>query len=452
MEKISLPARTVATGTLVAALVTVLVTVLVLGWVGLILYYDVAAPRTMERFRAVVMTGQSVLEIREGEVGEEWTLFQEGGRQHALRPLAERALTMDPWNPEMRYLFARALWREYNVPVTSGDRTAGGFRRDELPDYVISYLRMAALRDPTNCFYRSTLAGVLRAIETRKVEVKPEIRRLLVCYPPQDTYALIRAGEMLAEEGADKRLVLADYCRGLSFISTEITSGLVDTSVREPGVTIFPPLAPRLVNRAVTDLLRDIGTYDVWAAGLPDYPEARGMVAGELRTRGLIADAEKEYAKVVESVQRRLLLERGVSALRMTFEVLCPLERPHYTDRFLMNREIGLAAGILRAKGLLEEATEMFRVAVRRTPTNILTRLALGDILLERADALRKTAQDFRGTGDTAKAAETESKARQMYDEVDAQVSAILDREPLLSEALNLRSRIPKPTPGGAAP
>jgi hypothetical protein len=454
MEKISLPTRTVATGTAVVVGLTVLVILLMLGWVGLILYYDVAAPWSMARFRAVVVTGQPIREFRDGEVEREWTLFQEGGRQHALRAFAERAFLIDTWNPEMRYLYARALWREYNSPADASGRTTGGFLHDELPDHVVAYLRMAAVRDPTNCFYRSTLASVLRTTGTKNPEVKPDIRRLLLYYPSQDTYGLIRTAEMLAAEGKpeDKRQVLDDYSRALSFVSTEITSGLVDTTANEPGLTVFPALGPRLVSRAVTGMLRDVGSYDLWSPGLPEYPEVRWLVAYELRTRGMNAEADKEYAKVVELVRRRLASEQGVSVLRVVFEILCPLERPNYADRFLMNRELGLAANVLRGTGRPEEATEMLRVQVSRASTNVAARLALGELLLERAALLRTAARDYRDKGETAKAMEAEGKAEQMYKEVDQQVSAILDRQPLLSEALNLRSRIPKRTPEGAAP
>jgi hypothetical protein len=438
--------RTVATGTVAAAGVSAALTVLLLGWVGLILYYDVAAPQTFADFRTVVATGQPVRKIQNAEVQAEWTLFQEGGRQHALRPSAERAMGMDPWAGQMRYLYARALWQEYNLPAGGSGRTPGGFVRDELPGLAITYLRMAILRDPSNCFYRSTLAGVLRATETQNAGAKSEVLRLLLSYPPQDTGGLIWTAETLAAEGGEKGQVRAEYCRGLSFVSTETLSGLMDAMVTGSGGPTYPPLGPRLVSRAVGGLLKDVGPYDDWAGTLPNDPESRWMVAGEFRNRSMNAEADKEYAKVPELVKGRLAVERPHSAFGMLWELLFP---PGGPDRYVTNREILSAVEVLRTTGHPEEATALLEVEISRSPADVAGRLALGDLLLERATALKAAARDFTDKQDAAKAAEADNKAEEMYQEVDQQVSAILDRQPLSNEALALRARIPKRTPEG---
>jgi hypothetical protein len=452
MEQIRLPKRVVATRTTVVVGMTVLATVLVLGWVGLILYRDVAARVNMTDFRTVVATGQPVREFRNAELQVEWTLFQEGGRRRSLRPYAERALGMDSWDGAMRYVYAQALWREYNLPEGGPGRTPGGLLREELPGLVITYLRIAIVRDPTNCFYRSTLAGVLRTTGAQNAEAKSEVVRLLLRYPPQDTYGLIRTAEMLAAEGGDKGQVRADYCRGLSFVSAEMTSGLVDTSATESAATGFSPLGPRLVSRAVTGLMRDIGPYDDWVGTLPDAPEARWLIAGELRSRGMNVEAEKEYAKVVELVKGRLALQGTQSVFRMVLELLCPLGNAGGADRFVMNREIGTAATILRTMSRPDEAMELLRVEISRAPADIGARLALGGLLMERAAVWKAAARDFTEKRDAAQAAEADNKAEEMYQEADKQASAILDRQPLSSEALALRARIPRRAPEGTTP
>jgi predicted glycoside hydrolase/deacetylase ChbG (UPF0249 family) len=117
-----------------------------------------------------------------------------------------------------------------------------------------------------------------------------------------------------------------------------------------------------------------------------------------------------------------------------------------------MNREIGTAATILRTMSRPDEAMELLRVEISRAPADIGARLALGVLLMERAAVWKAAARDFTEKRDAAQAAEADNKAEEMYQEADKQASAILDRQPLSSEALALRARIPRRAPEGTTP
>ncbi|KPL04945.1 MAG: hypothetical protein AMK75_00165 [Planctomycetes bacterium SM23_65] len=431
-----------------AAVVAVAV---MLGWVATVVYYDLANRYYMRDFRTVVITGQPIREYREGEVEAEYTLFEEGGRKHALVHRAVQGFEkMDRWHPEMRYVFARALWREYNGPAGRLGKTPGGFVQKDLPKQVIDWLRQAIAAEPTNCFYRATLIGVLKRVGAP--ESQTEISRLLSFYPPQNAYGQIRTAEMLLEGGAPKSRMLAHYRRALELVSTEFTSGLLDTSGTEPGRETFPPLGPLLVQRAVDGMLKDVGGYESWASQLPDYPEVHWMVGGYLSVRGMKAESGKELVRVVDAVNRRLDVQRRVSLPQLLTEMFCPLVRPDWTHRFLLNREIGYAAAVQRANRRPEEAMTLYRIQISRRPTDIPARLALTEMLLERARVLKLQARDHRDRGETQKAGEVDAKAEAMYDEADEQVSAILAQKPRDENALKLREGMPKRVPQPLTP
>ncbi len=444
MEKVSLPTRTVSRGLVVVIPLAVVVVVAMLGWIAAAVYYDLASRYYMQDFRTVVITGRPIREFREGELEAEYTLFEEGGRKHALVHKAVAAFEeMDPWHPEMRYIFARALWREYNGGVGTLGKTPGGFVHDQLPGQVLNWLRQAIRCEPTNRFYRATLIGVLKRVGG--AEAKAEIGRLLSFYPPQNAHGQIRTAEMLVEAGAPKPRILAHYRRALELVSAEITSGLLD-------VTRTGPKKRTLVARAVDGMLKDVGSYETWASQLPDYPETHWVVAGELNNLGKKAEANKELARVVDAVNRRLDVQSHVPMRQLVIGMLCPFVRPDYTNGFLVNREIGYAAAVHKANGRPDEAMRMYRIQIARRPTNISGRLALGEMLLERARTLRLQARDHRDRGETQKAGEIDAKAEAVYDEVDEQVSAILAQRPRDEAALALRERIPKRVPGTPTP
>ncbi|HUW56966.1 MAG TPA: hypothetical protein VMZ92_10040 [Planctomycetota bacterium] len=445
MEKISLPTRTISRRGLVVVPVALSGIFVMLAWIAVVLNYHLAG-WYMKDFRSVVLTGRNIVELREGEVEAEYTLFEAGGKRHALAPDAVLAFErLDRWHPEMRYLFARALWREYNGRVSAEGITAGAFVQKDLPAQVVTWLHSAVRGEPTNRFYRATLAGVLE--RTGGVEAKEEVDRLLTFYPPQNSYGQIRTAEMLVERNAPKRVILTHYCRALELVSTEMTSGLLDTSQAEGGVTARPALGPTLVARAVSGMLTHVGTYESWAPAVPDYPETHWLLGRHLAARGMAAEADMEYDKVVTSVTRRLDVQGRVSTVRSVFEMLFPVSRPDYTNRFLMDREIGFAAEVLRAKNRLDEAVALRRTQIARMPREINARVALGEMLLGRAAAMRTEARDLRDRGEVQKAAEADAKADDLCAEVDRQVSEILAQEPRQAAALSLRARIPGRTP-----
>jgi len=454
MERISLPTRTVATRGVVVIPVTLAAILLVLGWmanlvlvttVNIASEYYMSGDRRVIRaggFRTVVITGRNIQVIKDGEVKTEWTLFVEGGKRRALKPYAEKAYKMDAWDPEKRYIFARAYWREHNGQFDGDGRSPGGFTRDELSGLALLHLTAAIRRDPANAFYRATLAGVLGSLPSAS-EHAGDIETLLQFYPPQNAYGQIRTAQMIAERGGDKQRQLKHYARALELVSSDVQAGLVDTRGVEPGVTSFPSLGFTLVAQVVGGLVDDNSDYASWAGSVPDHPETHWLVGRELQTRRLIPEADREHAKVVATVQRRLEAQKRVSAGQFLFETLCPLTRPDLTDRFLSTEEIGHAASLLGRAGQFEEAMAMRRTQIARTPTDVNARLALGELLLERAAALTSDARGFRDRDEPEKAREAEEKARKMYEEVDEQAAEILRQKPRLPAALDLRRRLP---------
>ena len=433
MERIGLPSRTVGKEGVVVIPVAVAVVAVMLAWVTTVVYYDLAGRYYMRDFRTVVITDiPFIRKFREGEVEARYTLFEEGGRKRALAPLAVKAFEqMDRWHPEMRYIYARALWREYREGTSK--KTPGGFVREDIPGPVINWLREAIRCEPTNRFYRATLAGVLNRVGGP--EAKAEIGRLLSFYPPGNAHGQIRTAEMLVElagGGAPKGRIRTHYCRALELVSTEITSGLLK-------VTRTGPKKGTLVELAVGGLLRDVGSYESWASQIPDYPETHWVVARQLSRLGKKAEADKELARVVDAVNRRLDVQSGVSMRQLVAEMFCPFVRPDWTDRFLMNREIGYAAAVQRANRRPDEAMTLYRVQISRRPTNIVARRALAETLLARARVLQ------------LQAGAIDAKVEAMYDEADEQVSAILAQKPRDEDALELRGQIQR-SRGGREP
>jgi hypothetical protein len=439
MERISLPSRTVATRTIVIVAVVSVVIVLMLAWVAEALYLRAAHTNYMHDFREVVMTRRNLQTYSGDELGSEWTLFQEGGKQHALRSKAEQAFRrMDFWSADMRYVFARGAWREHNATGTA-ERSA--VTADQLQGLADEGLRGAIRNDPMNRFYRQTYAELLIAFKNPALQ--GEIDRLVALYPPQDAYGEIRAAELLNEvPGVDKRQVRDHYCRALELVSTEYQAGLVDMNAVEAGAALPQALGPAYAERAVDGLLKT-GDYATWGASLGDFPDVHWVVGLILRSRNNNADADKEFQAVVDSCNRRLAEQRKVSKLRSLVEILLPLPRSGHINRFLMNREIGEAASVLRSTNRPDEAIDLYRIQVARMPGNVRARLDLGETLVEQAVALAAKARNYRDAGDVAKSDEANARVKAMYQEVDEQASAVLQQDPLSADALALRARVP---------
>ncbi len=448
MERISLPVRTVTTRGWVAVPVAAAVILLTLLWMGHALAAGLFAPYLFGDFQAVVLTGEDISRPRASGEPEIWTLFVEAGRMHALEPAAKQALyQLDSWNGEMQYVFAQAVWRDYNAPETSG-RAPSGRLRDSLPPQVRVLLLSAIRCEPMNAFYRQTLLGLdvkTGAAETRRAELV----RAADEWAPQNSWGQLRAADYLIGLGDNRSRALPHYLRALDLMSGDIMAGLTDPLVKPSEGVPAEGLAPLVVRRVLDGLFANVGDYDLWTRS-QDFadlsPEVHYLLWRRLRAMNKAEEARKESETVVSAVEERLRVEQGVSTLQAFLEIVNPLMQPNYSKRFLTGFEIAHAAEVLRQSGRPEDAIRLYRTEISRMPGSERARLDLVAALIEAAEALSKKAQESRDNNDKAQADKLELEARARYDEAEKQVVIVQEMNPQSNEAILLRGRLP----GGA--
>ena len=516
MEKISLPTRTVSAHRTVVTVVTSVLVLLMLGWTWKVLSPVIAEQVYMKDFRQVLVTGRNVVDISDGQVSSEKTLFERGGLKIPTAGDAMKAFTeYETWDAEMPYLYARALWREYIGPADNLGLTRSRLRKESLPGEVALRLRTAIRRDPSNRFYRATLAGVLSRSAGGHPELETELNDLLALYSPQNAYGQIRTADWLRErKPVDRERVLQHYGRALGLVSADLNSGRIYMKrdfVTPPPRLDMPglPSAPEyrykasgllwdyLVKRAMEGIIEVAGieNYARWAAVIPDEPQTHWVVARYLaavrdraRSDASLADATQrpllnarvdrydraaraEYKRLIDLVKHRLDVQAGISTMGYLWSILSPLSEVH-RDRFLLGREIGYAAAVLRDAGDLDGAAELFRKYTAREPSNIAPRMALAKLLVARgltltdeaatlaanAASRRTRATEAKGQDRivdaerleaearklTAEAEEVKNRAAPYFEEADEQLSAVLRQKPRLAEALAERARISK--------
>ena len=239
MERISLPTRTVTTRGWVAVTVAAAVILLTVLWTAHVLVVGFVAPYMFRDFRRVVVTGDDIVRAPRGEP-EVWTLFVEQGRMHSLEPAAQKAcFGLDLWNGSMRYLYAQAVWRDYNATPTT-ERAPSGRSREALPGETRALLEGAIRCEPMNLFYRQTLLE-LDIVASPPVAGPEELKLQVEEYAPQDAWGQLRAAECLVKLRDDnKSRILSHYLRSLELVPSVFTSGLLD-----PRVPAWSSASPR---------------------------------------------------------------------------------------------------------------------------------------------------------------------------------------------------------------
>jgi hypothetical protein len=442
MERISLPTRTVARKGAVVIPVTLGMMLLMLLGVWRIVRIDMAQRVHMRDFRRVFRNYQPI-----PDRGRMLTLFARGGLREPQNRNAIYAFnTVDRWEAGMCYLYARALWREYTGPEGEPGYTMSRLEKSTLPGQVTTWLRVACRRDPTNRFYRATLAGVLMRQEqmasARAVAAPPavtaEIDRLLEVYPPLNAYGQVRTAERLVERRAsDRARILAHFGSGVNLASPEVASGLVrfERRLRMPEarpdlpgpaprptveIEITSPLGTYLVARALEDIiaLEGLDRYPSWRSVIGPDPESHWLASAYFRSqrdlhlkqaeeafarRRMVEErqeraeagrwatpAQAEADRVVEVVRQRLKAQAEVSRWRAAWEMACPLSRPEARDRLLLNREIGYAAWVLRDQNDLKGARELYEIEIARRPRAVGPRMALAAMLIDQAEPISR--------------------------------------------------------------
>jgi tetratricopeptide (TPR) repeat protein len=444
MERISLPRRTVAVRPVFIVLIVAVFVASVLAVAGYASYLDFVRWYDMAGFRQVVLTGSPIVEATEDRVTRVWTLFEEGTERQSLGTWAGAAVQGDPFSADMRYVFARGLWREHNrLEALKGEGKQQSERR---ANDARVFVERAMNLDPCNCFYAMTMVGILNSRRGTGADVddapRHQVAQLLMLYPPQDTFGQILVAEYMLDLGMDKTRIRKHYSRALQLISTEVTSGLVDATRAEPGVATLPALGNLYVSRIVDRLNASFGKYEDWADVVPDRPEAHWLVAGYLDSKGLADEAARERRKLVDSVVARLAKEQTVSAARRVFEIVWPFAKSSYADpdRMLMNREIFDAAIALDRMKQPDESAKMFETLLARDPRFWAARMAYAELCVNRGLDFRRQSE----TADAVLAGELRRRADESFRKADDQLSSVLDWNPRSQEALDLRGRIPK--------
>ena len=501
MEKISLPTRTVSKRYAVVLSVTIIVTVLMVLWMADVVYLDTARRYYIRDFRTIVLTQRNIEKREEGERVQTRTLFVEGGFSVQMRPLALKACEkVDTWDPEMPYLYARALWREYVSKGFGPELTESGLIRRELRPRILLWLQRAIARDPTNRFYRATLAGVLTHLGKDDPGRGREIVSLLQIFPPKNAYGQMRTAERLVAR--DDKLfaehALARYGRAMQLVSADLQSKMRLTQrkwVLDPGPKLqnldLGPLAEYLVTRVVDGILRlrSIQDYRTWAGIIGDQPETHWLMANRLaalrdeavaeaealrrrpgyatqqRAAALKAKqfddaAQSEYQRVVDLVKEKLAAQDKVSRKQYLYELLWPLGNPDHASRFLFSSEMGYAAKVLdrRARDLVSLAARQTALGkAERDAGNAARAKVFLDgagqnaaqaqkLFEEEADLyriqIRHRPREIRPRLDLATLLIEQGES--FFEEADEQLSAVFYLEPMHPEALTLRGRIVK--------
>ncbi|HUV39895.1 MAG TPA: hypothetical protein VMY39_09795, partial [Planctomycetota bacterium] len=449
-------------------------------------------------FREIVLTHRNIQKFEEGMLAEERTLFREGGFAKETSRDALRAQEIDTWNPEMPYLYARGLWREYVSKGAGPGLTEGGLTRSELPIRIAAWLVRAIRLDPTNRFLRATLAGVLTEFEKQNPEYSREIVRLLTVFPPRSAYGQIRTAERLVsrDETFYGELALRHYGEALDLAVTDLQMELRRTRfqwVSEPRPRITSvdagPLAESLVQRTTDGILRlaRLADYAAWSAYLPVRPAGRWLLGNRLvelrdaaaaeadafrrrpgyatqtrdaetRAGQLDAAARKEYQYVLDRVRYLLSAAEAVTPVRRVWDNMCPLVRVDPVERLLLASEIGYAARILdrRARELMTQAERDTTLGQAERNAGNVQR---AKVYLDRA--ARGTAQARQHFDEEADLYRTQIRRRPReiqprldlagllielgethFDEANEQLSAVLSLEPMHAGALALRARI----------
>jgi hypothetical protein len=469
MERISLPTRTITTRGAIAIPVGAALGVVLLLWAaGVVALW---APRGvwLKEFRQVLYTRTDIVRTMQGKVVSRKSLFGgSGGTVTALEPKALRATEADSWDGASRYDYARAWWRRSNEATSEAAREkaeaarrqnegatdlaeaalkrseAAKKRSDDCARTALSYMEAAVRCEPMNAFYRQTYAEAL-ASPINAAKSRDDVPKLLAD-APQDAWGQMRAAEILASRSGDPAVVRKHNLRALEIVSSDITSGLRFRAEEEDPNNANPsPLGPMIAKRVIGNLLKQ-GPYRTWGLA-PDFaalpPEAHALAAAALSDLAQVKEAEQERDAIVAAVRERLAVQGQVSTRRTLYEILNPFARPDYTKRFLMGREITMAASVLRGKGQADEAFKILRELVKRAPTDASARVDLATALIEQAQALAREAVALRDAKNDAQALDRQTKANALYAEAREQVSALELIDPDSKAVVDLRAKLP---------
>ena len=502
MEKISLSQREIGGRGVLAWVSVGTVGLLMVLFIMVSVRHSVADWYYMRQFkRLVICPGSGISRRRDGEIIETWSLFTQEGITQSLKPYVKRALVLDGWDGEKRYLYARARWHQYRELLTAQkrkaeglteegleerdrlrllametERTPDGVPREELPQRTVSLLRRAIHRDPMNRCYRMTLADVIET-QDKTGTLARAIDQSRRKYPVHTAYGQIRLAEFLAGSPGSDQDVQRHYREALGLLSTDnsvqfITYARTSTGAIAPMTVGEETGNVRTVRKTerVVDYLADrmvkgmsgpggIGNYDKWASIIPDYAESHWLVAEHLSRSMMDSQANKEYEKVVEIARRKLDRRQKRSSLGLFFEIMCPLTRPDIESASVLKAtEIGLAGQALEKLKRPDEALRMFRKQIELTPRDIDPRLAANRLLIDIVNKTIKRLLDVvskvkelegqRDRGEKVEKMERRKKDELMEalekvdpigEELNENVAEVLKAKPYTNEALRQR-------------